>query len=90
MNSYNPETAREIYKKLQDSPQWDFPITAVLVDGILENFVYGTHDVSPYSDWETLHLNIPWEILILPSWSGWIREQVQNIIDTQKNRAVAA
>lgn len=49
MNTYNPEVARNIYTKLQNEQDGEtlFPITAQVVQGILEGFVYGTYASYP-------------------------------------------
>ena len=81
MENYNPEVAREIYLKLQASNEWNFPITATLVHGILENFVYGFHTQGNKDTTDTLHLEIPWSILSLPLWEQvqkWVHEIIEN------------
>jgi len=85
MEAYNPEVARAIYKSLKLSDNWDFPITAHVVNGILENFVYWEHTKYPEATWETVHLQVSWKILNRPSWTDGIRDGVQELLDTRPN-----
>lgn len=73
---YNPEVARRIYTQLQSEQDETklFPITALVVEGILEGFVYGTHSSYPNIAGETIHLEVPAHILQLPGWSSGIQE----------------
>lgn len=40
MTAYNSEIAREIYQELMQDDSKEYPITALVVNGILDNFVY--------------------------------------------------
>ncbi len=78
---YSSEAAKEVYHSMKLSPKWTFPITALIVDGILQNLVYGLHESHPDWEWESIHMEVEWKILMRESWKGWVKRWVQNIIN---------
>lgn len=44
MQRYSSLGGKEVYHQLQSNPEGIFPITAALVDGIIQDFVFGHYD----------------------------------------------
>jgi len=86
MKPYNSEVAREVYSELKLNPHKDFPITAQIVDGILENFVYWHHTSYPSTQGETQRLTVSGETLLL-DWFASIQKEIQELLNNKQKEA---
>ncbi len=80
MQRYSSLGGKEVYHQLQSNPEGIFPITAALVDGIIQDFVFGHYDEWTWYT-NTIKMEISWEILRLSSWEER-RNKVQEILNS--------
>ncbi len=88
MTAYNSEIAREIYQELMQDDSKEYPITALVVNGILDNFVYWTHESYPNWIGETMHVEVKWKDLLKDSWQK-VKASVQKALDKQTEQIAA-
>ena len=82
MTNFNSEVARDVYQQIKQDPSKKFPVTAILVDGILQSINYSHHNSVP--QWASfIHLFASWEILTREKWDGkwWVKRAIQNILN---------
>ena len=82
MQKFDSRKAKEVYSEIRQNPAWKFPITAQVVDGILQWILYWHHDIS--HEWSLFfQLSVRWEILMRSEWKGkwWTRIAIQNILN---------